>query len=52
MERNPDMAGTGWLRDSVIYQIFMPSFADAARMREYFADVRRLTGRLLPLNAR
>ena len=23
------MAGTGWLRDSVIYQIFMPSFADS-----------------------
>ncbi len=22
------MAGTGWLRDSVIYQIFMPSFGD------------------------
>ena len=22
------MAGTGWLRDCVIYQIFMPSFAD------------------------
>jgi glycosidase len=22
------MAGTGWLRDSVIYQIFLPSFAD------------------------
>jgi glycosidase len=29
MEANPDMAGTRWLRDSVIYQIFLPSFADS-----------------------